>query len=537
MSEEIFQTPQERTPQEAGANSSSTETPASVSDTVSQGPQVSRVWPVRGIAVGVGFVLALGLGGFLLWQTWFPSVSKRLADGEVHWRAGYLARQQGDWDKAIARFRKAVASSEEIIQYLGRLQGPSGHVGSPEQDHWLGLAHWLRARAIFGAVASQLEKEASEKRTSPPSGLPKAEVTDVLELFLIPHEPDRSEALQSLYSASIYLPENVTVLREALKHRMNEPFEYWDWQHIKQLADNIFKTGTRDAPLLGRAYYVLALMAYHQPDLTKRPAKPRPSENKDPSSMLEALQWLERLEAVEQPLRFRAIYLRAQIWHWLANPPPRKSLDKPEQRKAYQLQLEHLLFDPQNGLPGALGRQAEQQLEKLSSMDVEGVFGLYRLAIEQLSKAGSLPQEAAPGRKQQLVGSALRLAQQAGNLPEARAVVAWRVIRESVQLLRSLRSEASQPWWQEAAQQVNDSAEKLVERFPQADASDYADLAELNLALTRAVSASNPAQQCQGRQRTKNWIERARGVSEKERRDQDLRTRLDRIQRELNRLP
>ncbi|GBD36353.1 hypothetical protein HRbin36_01476 [bacterium HR36] len=537
MSEEIFQTPRDHSGDEAGLSGSTQ--PVSDPTEMASEPKPSS-WPLRRMAVVAGIVLAGVLAVIFVWQVYFPPLNKRLRDGEAHWHAGQSARQQRNWQHALNRFAKARAAADEVIQTLERRIQTSSQPPTPQEVEWLGQAYWLRARALFGLAAAQWELEATAQQVALPPGLPGPDDADVVELFLIRDDAARTEALNSLYRASHYLPHHHSVLREALKHRMNEPFEHWNWRQLQQLAQNVEQSDQSDPATLARAYYVLALFHYYQPDLTEPQStgQPRPPEKRQTDGLLTALEYLEKLATVEKPLRFRAVYLRARIWHFLAEPPGRRSSLKTEDTKRYRQHLEQLLFEPQSGLPNTLGQQAQEQWSNLSPMDVEGVFGLYRLAVEFLGKSRELPPDSLLQRKQQLVEAALRLALQAPNLPPTKALSAWRAIRETAAMLLDLRADSTSTWWQDAVHQLDDAAEKIAQLDPRVPtASSCADLAELLLFRARALPKDNRKEVQLSQQRSKAWLSRARQLLEQAAtRDDRLRTRLDLIERNLNRL-
>ncbi|MCS7168730.1 MAG: hypothetical protein RMI91_10895 [Gemmatales bacterium] len=539
MAEEIFQPSEEKSAAESRERETGPEPQIASSESPGASAESPR-WPVRQIAVGVGMVLALALAGILIWQLYFPSPSQRLRDGEARFRAGQAARQQRHWDRAMSRFTAAVSAAEEVIRRLEQNRLPNASP-TAEEEYWLGQAYWLRARALFGRTAAQIEQEAAQQQSSPPTALPGPDTPEVLELFMITDAETRREALNSLYRASRYLAGNLAVQREALKHRMNESFENWNWRHLYQLAQNIEQLNPEDdLQLQARAYYALALYHYHQPEFSTAndAGKPRAAERKERSAMKQAEQYLEKLASVEKPLRFRAVYLRAQVWHWLAEPRYQKPLPNPHEIKTYRQRLEQALFDPEHGLPGALGQQAQQQFETLSPMDMEGLFGLYRLALELLGRSAGTTAETSQLSKQRLVESALALLKRAGDLPEAKGSAAWRAIRETAQLFRALRAERDKPWWQDAVLQFEECSEKIATRFPQTMEPELcADLADLLVAVASATDKKNTKQLQACKRRGKDWVSRARQALDKVSPNEELKTRLVRLERALNQLP
>lgn len=505
--EEIFPS---ATPRPGSEDAAQGDTSAPPGEDHVSGEGGARRWPIRRLALAMGIVLLLVLAGIFAWQTFFPSLSGRLQSGEAYWRAGQLARQERNWDKASSRFAQAIAQTDLVISTLENTQ--QLRELTEQERKQLGLAYWLRARAIFAAAATQLEKEAAEKQSSPPAGLPSADRGDMLELFLIPDYDSRAAALNSLYRASRYLQTDVAVLREALKHRMNEPFEVWNWPHVRQLAEAVARSDNAEPSLLARAYFVLALHGFYQPEITGESVRLPPAENKQLPAMLESLQWLEKLESVEQPLRFRAVYLRARIWQWLAENARRQRSSDPAEPKKYRQLLEQLLFDPTEGLPGKLGQRAENALAELSPMDIEGVFGLYRLGLAKVGTSGDGVQAEIQNRMRSLSESVVRLAKQAESFPPGRGLHAWRVVEESATVLREVPTRLAPlpDWWRHAGQQLDESAEKIATTFSKETAVTACQaLAHLAIQLAQASSAEPAAQRRHWLHRAELWAKRA----------------------------
>ena len=533
--EEIFQPD---SPGSASSPSESSQRSASVqpSEEANLAQTVPR-WPLRRWATVLAVVLLLVLGGIYAWQTFFPSLAQRLHNAEASWRAGLLARRERNWNQAAARFAQAARATETLITTLENAQKQRSL--TDQEKRLLGQAYWLRARALFGIAVVQLESEAAEKKSSPPVGLPEAHKEDVLELFMIPDASSRREALISLYRASYYLSDNLVVLGEALKHRMNEPFEHWNWQHIRQLGETAAASNTTDANLLARAYFVLALHGYHQPEPSGDGFRLPPAENKQRSPMLESLQWLQKLESVEQPLRFRSVYVRAQVWQWLAESYRRQAPRDPAESEKYRGLLEHLLFDTTTGLLGALGQRAEKTLAELSPMDIEGVFGLYRLALQNLGKTASAADAETQNRLRNLAESAVRLLQQASSFPPHRALHAWRALREAASLLRHVQTRLSvlPEWWQQVGEPINQSAEKIATAFGDSiDMETCHELAYLAIQLALADQSKQQTQRRHWLQQAELWAKRAREQLDKVGRSPQLKEQQEKLERRLHQL-
>ncbi|MCS7016198.1 MAG: hypothetical protein NZM42_08825, partial [Gemmatales bacterium] len=201
MAEEIFQPSEEKSAAESRDRETGPE-PEITSSGSQESTAASQRWPVRQIAISVGLVIAVALAGILIRQVYFPSLSQRLRDGETHFRAGQAARQQRQWERAISRFTAAVSAADEVIRRLeqNRLANASP---TAEEEYWLGQAYWLRARALFGRAAAQIEQQAVQQQSNPPTALPGPDTPEVLELFMIADDEARREALNSLYRASI----------------------------------------------------------------------------------------------------------------------------------------------------------------------------------------------------------------------------------------------------------------------------------------------------------------------------------------------
>jgi hypothetical protein len=533
--EEIFQ-PDSPGSDSAPSESSQRSAPAQPSEEVKLAGTVHR-WPLRRWATVLAVVLLLVLGGIYAWQTFFPSLAQRLHNAEASWRAGLLARRDRNWNQATARFAQAARTTETVITTLENAQNQRPL--TEQEKRLLGQAYWLRARALFGIAAVQLESQAAEKQSSPPAGLPEADKEDVLELFMIPDAASRREALVCLYRASHYWPDNLPVLREALKHRMNEPFDNWNWQHLRQLADTVAAGNATDPNLLARAYFVLALYGYHQPEPSGDGFRLPPAENKQRSPMLESLQWLQKLESVEQPLRFRSVYLRAQVWQWLAESYRRQAPRDPAESEKYRGLLEHLLFDATTGLPGALGQRAEKTLAELSPMDIEGVFGLYRLALQNLGKTVSTADAEAQNRLRNLAESAVRLVQQASSFPPHRALHAWRALGESASVVRQIQTRFSvlPEWWQQAGEQIYQSAEKIATTFSDTiDVETCQELAYLAIQLALADQSKQQTQRRHWLQQAELWAKRARQQLDKVGLSPQLKEQQEKLERRLHAL-
>lgn len=325
----------------------------------------------------VGILLGGAVAGFLYFNR---GPARYLSSGEASYQAGINAVKDGRYTQAQTSFHEAILSADNLLR---EYDDPSTEQRPPEQyekeQRLLGQAHWIKHRAVKarGFTKLLIEKKPLPTFEGQAEGTPD-QVLQRLSTLRLPDDETRREALTSLREAAYRLPGNADVLREAIATEIQiEPLQ---WNYIHAFATTLFELDPSDE----RAHYLVARLEYEQPVAIKSgegtATMPMPHVKRSRDRMLKGIEIVSKLKTKEQPIRWRTLYLEAQMYAWLGQYYHQPTQNKPDAEREAQQQLRTILFDPEKGV---LHRtQLEEKLSVTSKLDLQGLFGLHQMAIE-----------------------------------------------------------------------------------------------------------------------------------------------------------
>jgi hypothetical protein len=336
----------------------------------------------RWLAVGFSSLLVGALLGgvvaIFLYSQRGPA--HHIQSGEASYASGLKAVQQSRYDDAQVRFQEALFSSENALKELEEQNLESLPAEQFEKLQRLtGQAYWLKHRTLKAGGFTRLLQEQKSLPTfeGQAVGSPD-EVLSKLSILRLPDEKMLREGLACLREAAYRMPGSVDILREAVavEVQLDPP----QWNHIHAFATTLGELDPKDE----RARFLLARLEYEQP-ITGKTASgvvslPMPAAKRSRDRVLKGLEHLARLKELENPIRWRTLYLEAQMYGWLVQAYRQPAQRKVEAELDALQKLRALLLDQQ---PNVLSRAAtEQRLEKLSKLDLQGIFGLHQMALE-----------------------------------------------------------------------------------------------------------------------------------------------------------
>lgn len=324
----------------------------------------------------VGCLLGMAVAGVFYFKQGPVELLNR---GEAAFQAGTRSCASAQWDNAQVHFQEALLSADKVIQQMeNAIQQPAHDAESNNQHLYMGKGLWLKYRAMkSSALARQVAAQPADTTGN-------KEVTDVQKIspLKIVDEVVRRDTILTLREAAYRLPKDVAVLEEAISVEIQIDPLHWD--HLHAFTTTLHESKPDDA----RVLYLMARLAYEQPVTVKaegtHKTMPAPLVKRSKERMLSALQYMEKLKTVETPLRWRSVYLHAQILNWLSQ----QHVRNPVEGNAYSAQLQALLFDESSGIDARL--RSERNLGELSHFDLTGLLGLHQMALEMSISSGNM---------------------------------------------------------------------------------------------------------------------------------------------------
>jgi tetratricopeptide (TPR) repeat protein len=463
----------------------------------------------RWLILGLGALLVGGgiAAGIYYGRDYFRKGPEELLKaGQESYARGEQAYQAGDAAAANLRFDEANLRASAALDDLEKeRQTPKARTAEEgaRLQELEGQAYWLRARALRDRAFAQALHDQK----------PIDEFTDAstAEKFRgvvqIPDSETRNEAITCVRQAAVRLPQSAEVQKEALRTELSlQPMQ---WDLVQLLARNVDQLNPKDA----RALYVLAREEYEQPATDRKGGvmASTPPEKRSRERMLKARDYLAQLKGVENYPLWRTLHLEALVDEWLiAHPGPKTT--PAEQQKERQA-LRALLLDETDGAV-ARARRGER-LTPLSTWDVQGVFGVHLMALDQVvadARAG----DADADRVLEMLDTTLAFcAKMAGddapplNLEEAASTAVAAAARAQPVL-----AAAPPARWPEDLASVQALARKALQQSVTRPAL-YADLARLLLNEAQVqANRDNKERPAELRRQARQWVEDGLRVGE-----------------------
>lgn len=360
---------------------------------------MTRRWWVRLALVSGATALAVILG-VVFYRTFFAGPERDLANGETAILAGQKAAHARQWDDAKARYTEAAELADKVLEAAKPKEGEE-----PTDKHRFltGKGQWLKARAIYYRYM------ADQKRELP--GAKADGTTTRLDVVGVHDAQIRRECSESLSIAASLLTNDELVQGECLRNAFEAGPESWHWQTVVGLAKNVLGLDppTRDKDSLSRAHIVLANEAFLQPQQSgisrDERGTPTPALSRKRDLMLPGLDEIAKLRGVESPLRYRSLYLEAQMHRWLAQSYRRSAPFNPKEADRHEKHLRSLLFDPREGSVARVRKERQAgDPAALSRLDLEGLFGLEQIALEVLREDARRPNASGKAEADQAAG-------------------------------------------------------------------------------------------------------------------------------------
>ncbi|MCC6417072.1 MAG: tetratricopeptide repeat protein [Gemmataceae bacterium] len=321
-------------------------------------------------------VALLGGGGYLGYHFFLSHKSEaaQLAAGEASYAAGEQAMKADDARTAALRFDEAALQASKTLDAVRKQFATPTNSLTRESGEELrqveGKALWLRARALRERAYAQAAVD----------GKTLQEITDSITgqklrpVLVIPDDKVRPEAFACLRGAAERLSKEQEVQEEALRNELL--IAAMNWQAVEIFAKNVIVLDPTNA----RARYMLARLEFEQPRIRpNEPVTATPLERRQRGRMVTALDHIAEMKKGKDYPLWRTVYLEAQLLRWLQQDD--RQQHKEAQAEKYATQLRSLLLDEKDG---ALARAARGEgLDRVSTWDIDGVFGAHLLALEQ----------------------------------------------------------------------------------------------------------------------------------------------------------
>lgn len=338
--------------------------------------RTSRWLKIAFYSLLVGALLGAGVAAFLYFQR---GPAHYLQTGESAYQKGLQAVQANQLDRAVIHFQEALLSCENALKDLEGTQESTAREELDKQQRLMGNAFWLKYRALKARGFTRLLLE--EKPLPTFEGQAEGsrdEVLAKLSVLRLPDEQILREAMICLREAAYRLPGNAEVLREAVGTEVQiEPLQ---WNHIQAFATTLEKLDGSDE----RGQYLLARLEYEQPIVATTSngstVMPLPLAKRSRDRMFKGLNHVAHLKELEHPVRWRTLYLEAQMHAWLIQYYRQPAQRKTDAERAELQKLRSILFE---GDSSVLVRAAQDgRLGKLSHLDLQGTYGLHQMALE-----------------------------------------------------------------------------------------------------------------------------------------------------------
>jgi len=340
---------------------------------------VTRKWWIRMGLMG-GVTAAAVVAGLLFHRFFLAGPERDLAHGEKALTAGQKAAHAKRWEEARSLYAEAIKLADKV---LAATQPEQEEESTPKQKYLQGKACWLKARALCYRARAERQLELP--------GIRADGTTTRLDVGVITDARTSDECLRNLVAAIDMLPGDEAVQCEGLRNFFDAGPKRWNWPAVTRLARNVLalQPAPADKEFIARAHFVLAYEALLQPQSQGYGADarmvPTPAERRKRDVLLTGLAEIAKLRAVEDPLRFRSLFLEAELRRLLALSYRRSAPFLPAEAAKQEQALRALLFDPPHGSVSRLQRERGQKSAgSLSPMDIEGLFGLQSMALEQL---------------------------------------------------------------------------------------------------------------------------------------------------------
>lgn len=310
----------------------------------------------------VSLTVSVGIGIFLGRK---HKVEQLPRSGEEAYAEGLRDLQGGNAGAAAVHFQEAVLLADKALDEVIKQRSQQANLSAEVRDK-IGKveaeAYWLKARAL----RDQAYADGSAKGKALPEAVDEYTHVKYRDLLRIPTEADRGEAVQCLAKAAWMLPDLEELQQETL--RLGLTLEPMHWPLVERAARNVVRLSPKDQ----RGLYVLAWHDFEQPPLA-------PDKRSFPQ-VRKAREYLTRLQELENPPRWRTLSLQAQMHLWMKDYNLRN--DKPEDARAEEVALHHLLFDLPTGVLALAAR--DDHLAQLDRTDARALLGLHRGAVETI---------------------------------------------------------------------------------------------------------------------------------------------------------
>jgi hypothetical protein len=406
--------------------------------------RTSRWLKIGFYSLVVGTLLGVGVAAFLYFQR---GPAHHLQTGESSYQKGLQAVQSNQLDQAMIRFQEALLSCENALKDLeGAQESPPGQE-LDKQQRLMGHSFWLKYRALKARGFTHLLIEGKPLPTFEGQAEGTSDVViSKLSVLRLSDEQVLREAITCLREAAYRLPGSAEVLREAVATEVQiEPLQ---WDHIQAFATTLEKLDANDE----RGQYLLARLEYEQPIVATTTngstVMPLPLAKRSRDRMIKGIDHVAHLKELEHPIRWRTLYLEAQLHAWLVqyyHQPAQRKVDA--ERKELQV-LRMILLDGESSVLARAAR--DERLGKVSRLDLQGLYGLHQMALELVLEDSRQPQsknQAAKesdqprlGRLQRVMGACIFLAQKTqgeGRVGQATDFLAQALLKAMPMLVHS----------------------------------------------------------------------------------------------------
>jgi Tfp pilus assembly protein PilF len=348
--------------------------------------------------LGITLVAVLAALGYFVYR----SVSKSGAEwalkgAKESYARGVQSLEAGDGKAALPALDEA---NLQVSKALADIESQKARATTAEASDQLrsleGQSYWLRARV--------LRDHAFAKAQADGHPLPLAEESTTGAKFrsvlAIPDRDLARDAVGSVRQAANLLPEDREVQEEALRMELSIPG--LAWPQIERVANNLLALEPDNA----RALYILARFELEQP-VTDRSGRSTTPENRSAERVHKSLDYLARLKKVPNSPVWRTLHLEAQAHAWLRKDDAwqKKRGEEAREEEEYRTVLRTARDEASRLATDGTAR------DRLSARDVQGVFALQLMALEQ-ALADARKAERDPDEALTLLGGFLAFCQQ-----------------------------------------------------------------------------------------------------------------------------
>lgn len=280
-----------------------------------------------------------------------------------------------DYAGALAAFAEAEQRLQESWKGLDKSSDKAKNAADDKQRAARGQIFWLRARLIRDRAFAQAAKDDKALTET----LDTTTGTKFRSFLYIPEEGQRKEAVVFLRQAAELLPDQEAILLECLRTELQLPGP--NWVALESVSRKILKLRPQDA----RALYILARVEFEQP-APDAPATPTPAHKRKEDRVRRSLELVRQLKTTPGHVTWRTWHLEAQCQSWLMHQALKRQNMAVAQKAQYELGEilwgkvgEQKLGEPNGALEKVTSGKYPTQL---SSWDVDGIFGLYHLALD-----------------------------------------------------------------------------------------------------------------------------------------------------------